>query len=527
MFLPNRAKAPQYKHIQPITLAGKSGLNYKDLAEFMNPAFALINENFFVQNNRGLSKRGGIIKIKEIVGNKAITMIEEWKGYFIFGYDKTVAALNRTTGVVTNIKTDWATSDKFSGAPYGDYFFVGNKGNKINYVTESAGVFTVTEITAAPMSSIIKAIGPRLYAANGSTVYYCDIDTGANPPFVNWSVAETATSGGKVSFRNAGDINAICSLGDIIVCFGAAGKFAFRLQTQSDGTGVVVKIEEVIIDRVDMGGASGAITTPKGLFYVNTAGLWQIISLGQPNIAFSDQETLTSVNLGTEFFKDVRLDNCDITYYGRYNTVLVTCAKQSVQNNLVIAYNPEIQAFSTFKNWNIGRWLSYQNEIYAGSSIKTAIYHCFAGNSDDGSAITATYQQELKCGNLWSRQMLYGGYVKGLLTPLSLVKLSFDIYDITGKLQENKISFNWTPQTNTNKVDGWGTASWGTSAYGGDVDNSGMIECFDGFHQFIRNFQRIRVNVTESSLFPFQLDWLSLDARSKADIRRRKLTLNN
>lgn len=217
MFTPNRAKAPQYKHSQQLSLVGKSGLNYKDLAEFMNPAFALVNENFFVQNNRGLSKRGGIIKLKEVIGNKAITMLEYWKGYFIFGYDKTVAAYNPTTGVVTNIKTDWATADKFSGAPYGDYFFTGNIGNKIHYITESGGVFTTTEIAAAPQASIIKAIGARLFAANGNTVSYCDVDTGANPPFTSWTIAETATAGGKASFRNAGNINSICSLGDIIV----------------------------------------------------------------------------------------------------------------------------------------------------------------------------------------------------------------------------------------------------------------------------------------------------------------------
>lgn len=525
MFQPNRAKSPQYKHTEPISLMGKSGLNYKDLAEFMNPSFALKNENFFVQNNRGLSKRAGLIKLKEIVGNKAITMLEQWKGFYIIGYDKTVAAFNPTTGTVTNIKTDWVTSDKFSGAAYGDYFFVGNLGNKIHYVTETAGVFTVTEIAAAPLSSIIKAIGPRLYAANGYSVSYCSVDTGTDPPFTDWTVAATATAGGKVSFRNAGTINAICSLGDIIVCFGNTGKFAFRIQTQSDGTGTVVKVEDVIIDRVDMGGASGAITTPKGLYYVNDAGLWQIISLGQPNIPFSDQETLSSVNLGTEYFKDISLTSADLIYYARYNTVLVTCAKQSVQNNHVIAYNPEIQAFSTFRNWNIGRWMSFENEIYGGSSVKTAIYHCFAGYSDDGAAISVDYLQELKTGNLWTRQQLYGLYCKGLLNPLSVVKVSLNIYDIAGKFIENKAVFNWTAQTNNNKSDGYGTAQWGGSAWGGDVDNSGLIECFDGMRQFIRNYSRIQVRVSESSLLGLQLDWISLDARVKTNIRRRKLQL--
>jgi hypothetical protein len=100
-----------------------------------------------------------------------------------------------------------------------------------------------------------------------------------------------------------------------------------------------------------------------------------------------------------------------------------------------------------------------------------------------------------------------------------------DIYDISGKLIENKLKFTWSAQNNLNKSDGWGTAKWGQSAWGGDVDNSGLIESFDGAHHFIRNFQRIRVHITEASLLTHQLDWFSLDARVKMNIRRRKLLL--
>lgn len=522
----NRAKPARPSHTTPVSLMGKAGLNFKDLAEFINPSFALKNINYFVQNNRGLSKRKGIIKLLEIAGTKPITMLEQWKGYYIFGYDKTVAAYNPTTRTVTNIKTNWTTADKFSGAPYGDYFFVGNAGDKIHYITESSGVFTITSISAAPKASIIRAIGPRLFAAVENKVYYCNVDDGTDPPFTGWTVDQTATTGGIVSFRNAGTINSICSIGDIVIAFGNFGKWAFRIATQSDGTGTVVKVEEVVIDRIDMGGASGAITTPKGVFYVNEAGLWQLMSLGQSNVPYSDQEMLTSINLGTEYFKDIDLTNADIIYYGRYSTILVTCARESAQNNHVITYNPDVNAFSEFRNWNVGRWMSFENEIYAGSSIKTALYYCFNGNSDDGVAISTEYLQELKCGDPWNRQQLYGQCIKGLLHPLSVVNVAFDIYDVDGNLVTDKLQFYWTAQTNLNKADGWGTAQWGKSSWGGDLDNSGLIESFAGHRQFIRNFQRIRVHITESSTFAHQIDWFSLDARTKAPINPRNLTLH-
>jgi len=506
---------------------GKAGLNLKDLPELMDPAFALNNENYFVMNNRGLSKRGGIVELITVAGNKAITLLEYWKGYYIFGYETTVAAYNPTTDTVTNIKTDWATNAAFSGAAYGDYFFVGNTGNKINYITETGGVFSITEIAGAPMSGVIRAIGPRLYAGVDNSIFYCQIDDGSDPPFQTWTPATTATAGGKASFRNAGTVKSICSLGDIIVAFCDNGKWAFKITTQNDGTGVIVKLEEVVIDRIDMGGASGAITCAKGLFYVNKAGLWQLISLGQPNIPYSEQESLTSILLSTDYFDDVNLDNCDIIYYDRFNTILVTCAKGSTQNNHVIAYNPDVKAFSKFRNWNINRWMSYASEIYGASSVKTTLYHCFSGNSDEGIDISVDYLQELKAGDLWTRQMLYGAYIKGLLHKESIITVAYDIYNVRGEPVSNKLVFEWTPQYSILITDGWGIAEWGRSPTGGDVDSSNLIECFAGMHQFIRNFQRIRIHITEGSQVFHQLDWTSIDARPKTSIRRRDLNLTS
>lgn len=520
-----RVKPQNARHTTATSLMAKSGVNLRDLPQLMSPDFALQNENYFVTTDGGLSKRKGLIELTTVAGNKPVTLLDEWKGYYIFGYETTVAAYNPDTGTVTNIKTNWSTNAPFSGGSYGDYFFVGNTGNKIHYITEAAGVFTITEIAAAPLSGVIRPIGPRLYAGVGTDVYYCSVDTGSNPPFTNWTVAATATAAGIVSFRNAGTVRSICSLGDIIVAFGDTGKYAFRITTQNDGTGTIVKLEEVVIDRVDMGGASGAITTPKGLFYVNKSGLWQLISLGQPNIPFSDQEGLTSVLLGTGYFDNVTLDNCDLTYYARFNSVLVTCAKASSRNNHVLTYNTENKAFSVFKNWNINRWMVVSGEVYGGSAVKTTLYSCFNGNSDDGVPIATSYIQEMRCGELWTRQMLYGAYIDGKLHPLSAPVVAFDIYNVRGELEENKLSFTWRAGYNVNTLDGWGKAEYGKSSWGGDVDTSGTLESFAGMHQFIRNFQRIRIHITEGSELPHEITWFSLDARAKANIRRRNLEL--
>ena len=524
-----------YKPFQPVgsskrtvatSLMAKSGLNLRDLPELLNANYALKNENYLLTAEGGLLKRKGLIKMYEVAGNNPVTMLKYWpaKGVFVFGYAQTVAAYNPTTDAVTNIKTNWATSAAFSGAAYENYFFVGNTGDKIHYVTEAVGVYTPTEIAAAPQSGVIVAIGARLYAGVGSSVYYSSVDSGSNPPFTNWTVSTDADKAGIVSFRNVGEVNSICSLGDIIVAFGDAGKFAFRI-TQQDSGGTIVKIDEIVIDRIDMGGARGAIVTPKGLFYVNESGLWKLVSLGQPNIPYSDQETLTSVLLGTQYFENVSFDNADIVYSLQYNTILVTCAKGASTNNHVIAYNTELKAFSTFRNWTISRFVAVEGVIYGASSVKTAIYQCFACNSDDGVDIGTSYKQELKCGDLWSRQMLYAAYIKGKLHPKSVPVVSFDIFNVEGVLERDKLSFNWPAGDNISVLDGWGSASWGASSWGGDSDSAETVDSFGGTKQFIRNFMRIQIKITESSKLPHVITWCSLQTKPKGDIRRRNLQL--
>ena len=509
---------------QATTYMAAKGKNVRDLPQLLTPDFCQINENYIPLTDGGLAKRKGLIKIAEIAGNKAGTMIAEWKGYFIFGYDKTVAALNISTLAVTTIKSNWTTNDPFSGGSYGDFFFVGNLGDKVHYITETAGVFTITEIAGAPKSGVIRPIGPRLYAGVENAVYYCSIDDGTDPPFQTWTVATTATAGGKVSFRNAGTITEICSLGDIIVAFGDTGKWAFRITTQNDGTGTIVKLDEVVIDRVDMGGASGAKTTPKGLFYVNSTGLWQVISLGQPNIPFSDQEGLTSVLLGTKYWDDVDLTNCDMVYHAKFNTLLVTCAKASISNNHIVTYNTENKAFATFKNWNINRFTKIDGDIYGISSVKTAIYHCLAGSDDDGITIGTEYKQELKTGDLETRQSIFGEYIQGDLHSLSNIKVNFDIYNVRGVLELNKIKLEWTPTANYNTLDGFGTAEYGKSGFGGDDDQSGLVSSFAGARAYIRNYQRIILHIKSSDKFPHSLNWVKMDTQVKGKIRNRQLT---
>ncbi|MCI0482551.1 MAG: hypothetical protein L0213_13310, partial [Candidatus Dadabacteria bacterium] len=73
--------------------------------------------------------------------------------------------------------------------------------------------YTYTEITNAPMASVLKVADTRLFAGNlrdnPAAVQYSEADTGGNPPFTVWNNATTAGAGGKIFYRNAGTVNDI------------------------------------------------------------------------------------------------------------------------------------------------------------------------------------------------------------------------------------------------------------------------------------------------------------------------------
>ncbi len=581
---------------QATTFMGAKGVNGRDLPQLLDPTFALTIDNYLVTANGQLVKRKGQEEQFTVAGTNPTTMLVEWDSdTWLFAYNTTVAAYTISTDTVTNIKTDFSTSDAFSGQRYGGYFFVCNGGDKIGrisreitYGTQTANftegailtgatsgatatiledadggatgtltlgnisgtfqsgeiiadnatgagsatstsvvTFEYTEITDAPKAKVLKVIGARLFAGNleedETAVRYSDVDDGSNPPFDGWTVSTAADSAGLVNFRNAGTVNGIESVGQFAVIFSDEGKWSFTIET-IDSAGTLTKIDKFQMDRIDFGGARATVSTNQGIFYANEAGLWQLVSVGQQNIKFSDQEALNSILLGNKFFDNVSLTNAAIEYDAKRRNILLSVAKNSSTNNLVLVYNIDQKAFSTISAWNINRFMNIDQVIYGASATKTQVDKLFTGSSDNGASIGTNFLQELKLGNLETKQMLLGCYVQGFLSASSNLTVRFDIYDITGKPIKDKLRFSWTAQRSENGFDGYGSANWGVSSWGGDVDFAKLIESFDGCRCIIRNFQRVRLHITSGDKLPHAISWVSLEAKVKGKIRRRKLS---
>lgn len=523
MYQPIQSKPTSSPTGVVITMAPK-GENLHDLPQLLDAQFALKIQNYLISATGQLEKRKGIEKIFEVAGNVKITMLEKYTSdIFIFGYGTTIAKYTISTDTVDTIKADFSSNSGFNGRRYGDYFLVCNGVDKMWRMDNT---FTIAEISASPICDNLLIANNRVVAlalsTNKGAAKYSAIDDGTDPPFNNWTEGTAADTAGTVYFRNAGNIQSAEMLGDQIVVFADDGKWAFFINT-IDSAGTLTKIDVFQMYRVDFGGARGAISTSAGLFYVNEAGLWQLTSVGQPNIKFSDQESRVSVLLGDTFFDNLDFTDTTLVHDAKNGFIFISCRKSSSSNNLVLAYNIDNKSFSEIDGWNIERFLNVGQIIYGSSSVKTVVYKCFSGYDDDGLEIGTDYLQELKLGDLSTRQMLMGCYSQGFLSIGTTINVKFDIYNVVGIIKEDKLAYAWTAQSNNNLSNGWGTAGYGLSAWGGDLDVGGLIESFDGCRPFIRNFQRIRLHITSSDKLPHTINWVSLSAKVKAPIRRRKM----
>ena len=508
------------------TLMAKGGVNNRDLPQLLDVKFAQKIVNYLAESDGRLIKRKGLEKILEVAGTVGITLFKKFDDdTFIFGYGTTIARYTVSTDTVTNIKTNFSANSGFDGVRYGVNFFVCNGVDKIWRITAA---YAISEITASPVCSVLSVIGNRIYAGRLSTdetaVQYSMVDDGSTTPFGTWTIGTDATDSGTVRYRNGGKVNSIVPLGQFVVILQDKGRNVFYLDT-IDSSGTLTKVERFQEAKIDFGGARGAIATNEGIFYLNEAGLWRLMVVGQTDAPRSGQEVLVTELLGDQFFSDVDLAQCDIAYDAKKRNIISTFAKNSDSNNSVLVYNLDLQSITTVTGWNINRFYNDDQLIYGASSVAIKVYKTFTGVSDDGLSIGTEYLQELNVGQLETKKYLKGLYVQGFLSASSSITIKFDIFDIDGVPVTDKIKFTWTPQYSLSGFDGYNSAQYNASAYGGDVDNANLIECFDGIRPVIRNFQRVRVHITSGDKLDHQINWLSIEAQEKKNIRRRKLTL--
>jgi len=399
--------------------------------------------------------------------------------------------------------------------------------------------FTYTQIDDAPNAKVLFILGTRLFAGNLSgnivgdaegdpyTVVWAEQDLGDNPPFTNWTTAASPAATDDPSsfrYRNAGEVKSFGSIGDQVIVLYDDGKAGFRISTiDVDGSGLA---QNTLIDfsKIDFGGERGTAVTPEGVFYANETGIFQMVSGGQTNVPFSEQESKISLVFGQDVIDDIGFTNADLVYDPRRNIVMCTCAQDSSTNNLILVYDLDSKAWTTFKGWNLSRFLVLNNVMYGASATASKVYTLFDGEDDDGTPIDTDYLQELNVGSFSERKALKMFYIQAQLSQSSDITVAFDIYDRQGSLVMNKEVITLQASSDAGASGGYGSTSWGTSPFGGDIETGGLTQNFSGASNRINNFQRIRIHITSSDRVSHEINLIQAQVESKGLIRRRNIT---
>jgi len=428
-----------------------------------------------------------------------------WKGFTVTGQT------SGATGIAVGPDTTSATTGTFEIIKISGTFL----DNEVLHDSQSVGTTWISDMNGVigyrysvytgsddPRAICMTIIGTRMYCGGADgRVQYSTTNGDTYTPY-SFNSATTVSSGGLLVNSKLGDINTVQPLGDAIICGGNNGKFAFKIETFDSG-GVISKKDVILLDAIDHG-MKASIQTHDGLFYINDQGLWQMTSVGEPGVKYSEQEQLISKILGEDYFDGVSLSNVSMIMDDVNHRLYVTYQSSGGSNNdTILVYDLEHNAYTTFDDWEITSLINDNETIYAGSATHSKIFKLFDGDDDNGNNITTSYEQELSIGPLNNRKSLNGQYVQGRLSATSNINVDFDIYNVDSEKEIDKLKLDWTRR---------------------DTTTPGLLDDSAGRRSKIANLKRVILHINESSKVPHQINWVSLDITDKGPIRNRQLT---
>lgn len=335
--------------------------------------------------------------------------------------------------------------------------------------------------------------------------------------------SSSISGGARMSYTQAGKANTCAQIGNVIVTYCDNGWYGFTI-SYGDTTKSLTSVNS----RIDAGGERGALTTPIGLAVANEAGVTAYYDLGSTDIPYSKQSKLLTASLGEDFFRDVDFTQTDMMYDERREYLYVTCAKNSAQNNLVLAIRAEgsggsesgAQGAVSLFDWPVKRFLKRSDGNKYALLYDGNLHQLDVGSDDNGAPIHTEYLQELNFG-LTDLFNLEECYWKGELSPASSLNVSFDTFDKDMYYQENRIDYPWSASNSYGAPAGWGESGWGSSGWGGGSSSTGLVEDLSGAKPRLRNLSRVRIRFTSDDYVEHVLNWLTASASPVRSNRKR------
>ena len=404
-----------------------------------------------------------------------------------------------------------------------------------------------TEIADAPKCKYLAIINNnRLGTGNTNTnisgVHISRADQLSGVPFsatADWAIVAVPDpdSPFKVTFDEAKAVQSFGKIGQQTVVLLDSGKFGFRItQIDVSGTGLVLDTP-VDFQNVDFGASGKAVSTSFGIFYVNEAGIFQLISGGQTDQPYSSQDQKISSQLDYDFTRNFTFDEADLIYDDRHSLLLITCKDNSSANNVVLCYKLDKQdkGLNGWSTWdkNARCWLKIDNEIYFGDSTETTVSKLDydLGDNNDNPMYTEMLF-EFKAGALNELIRATKVAIGGLLGAETQIDISFDAYDRSWNLSE-RISLNGNNDTvyyfsgsgAGASLGALGSGSVGGSAIGGrGLSGTELTPKFGQRKMATTDFLRGRLRLTSFDKYQHELNFLTLFTESRGSARTSNLT---
>ena len=376
--------------------------------------------------------------------------------------------------------------------------------------------FAFNEIAGAPRAKVIRVIETRLFAGNTdveeSEVRYSAQDDGSNPPFNSWTVDTLPAGPGRRSFRRAGAVRAFETLAGVVITGYESGFDGFQFDTITVSSSSQ-RFERPVFDDLDFGSERAMINTPKGIFYINERGVWHIRGVQSTTEGNGKDESRISKVLGENFFDDVDTTNADIAYELSRELLLVTVAKASSVNNLILIYNTNTGVWSTRRGVNISRFMIRGERVFGMDARAVIQYELFTGSDDSGRKIACEYRQELNINSLTSLSTLQKIFMQGNLSTDSDIQVHIDIYDRFGELVQDAVDpLTFAAGAIDGDAEGFGTSGYGTSSFGSLGEGTSTIPSIMQGDVVVPEFWRIIIRVTSNDVFPHTINFLSIIA---------------
>ena len=389
----------------------------------------------------------------------------------------------------------------------------------IGDITETLN-WKVTENVAPASRSVVLREKHLILVGLKSEPWTCQFspqDDGSNPAFNQWNEGSTLSDSFKQPYKSAGNARSVEVLNSSpisFVIFGERGFNAFSIG-QIDTGGILSRITPAINFDSSSGAADASFTTTAGIYTaVNKKGIYRMTSVGYRNIFNSSDRSEVTNLLGDDFFKDVDFSNTDMVEYHKNNSVLITCAKSSARNNIVIVLDRANRSIYYFDGMFIQRFFKSNEELYATSSIDGRIFKMFVGSKDGDNEINYRLVQEVPTGSPTSRKDTSHLHVQGQLKTNSEVKFTFNAIDEKGAKAYSTKCLAWSTDALREVPKGYAL-----SKPIGEHISAEYINAPKGYRMRIPNFVHLEVEVTSNS--PHILEWFTLDYREKGKVRNR------